>query len=193
VPPTRSTGGQYPKFHSHLSLIGLRSRSSTSTWSATIHITSEWDGLHVRLAQVVKPEIHSEKVLEQGQQTAIAMNTHDMLREQLPQVVDFSSVISELKATLEGTWRYAVAGLSTYRLYSPVFNIHGDLVVQVRPYDPSARPPPAPVAPAPADGSLGRQSTRANGSTRSSTQVSIGRAEGKKRTSREWAPCSRST
>jgi hypothetical protein len=162
-------------------LIRVRSRSSTASWSATIHVTSHWDGLHVRLAEVIKPEIHSEKVLEHGQ-SAIAINTQEMLQAHMPQIVDFSAIVADLKATLEGTWRYAVAGLSTYRLYSPVFNIHGDLVVQVRPYDPFARPPPAPMVLQPADGPLIRQSTRGSGGSRSRT---VSRAEEKQRTSRE--------
>jgi hypothetical protein len=117
------------------------SKSTTAKWHATIRIASEWNGLHVSLLDVVKPTY--EKTHMEGE-VAIYMDTAKLLAANLPSVIDLNDVVTELKGTLEGSYKYAVAGVCKYTMYSPVFNVHGDLILQLRPYDPSAKPPPPP-------------------------------------------------
>jgi hypothetical protein len=120
------------------------SKHSSATWQATIHVISEWDGLHVSLAHPVKPSI--SKSHEVGH-AAIDFNTQELLAAHMPATINMDKVLAELKKTLEGTYKYAAAGVCKYSMYSPVFNVHGDLLLQLRPYDPSAKPPPPPPAP----------------------------------------------
>jgi hypothetical protein len=117
------------------------SKSTTANWQATIRITSEWNGLHVSLLDVVKPTF--ERTHTEGE-VAVHMDTAQLLAANLPSVIDLHDVITELKSTLEGSYKYAVAGVCKYTMYSPAFNVHGDLILQLRPYDPSAKPPPPP-------------------------------------------------
>jgi hypothetical protein len=120
------------------------SKHSSATWQATIHVTSEWDGLHVALAHAVKPSIG--KAEEVGH-AVIDFNAQQLLAAHMPAVISMDAVLAELRATLEGTYKYAAAGVCKYAMYSPVFNVHGDLLLQLRPYDPAAKPPPPPPAP----------------------------------------------
>jgi hypothetical protein len=117
------------------------SKSTTAKWHATIRIASEWNGIQVSILDVVKPTY--EKTHMEGE-VAVHMDTAKLLAANLPSVIDLNDVITELKNMLEGSYKYAVAGVCKYTMYSPVFNIHGDLILQLRPYDPSAKPPPPP-------------------------------------------------
>jgi hypothetical protein len=60
------------------------------------------------------------------------IDTHKLLQENLPRVVDVKEVLAELKQVFEGAWKYCSAGLHTYNLASPVFTQNGDLIVQLR-------------------------------------------------------------
>jgi hypothetical protein len=117
------------------------SKRSSASWQANVRITSEWDGLHVNLLNAAKPVFH--KTETEGE-VAVSMDTHKLLTTHMPAVVNMDAVLSQLKMTLEGTYKYAVAGVCKYTMYSPVFNAQGDLILQLRPYDPSAKPPPPP-------------------------------------------------
>jgi hypothetical protein len=68
-----------------------------------------------------------------------------LLRSHLPKVIDIDAVVKELKHHLEGHWEYSFPGLLTYDLASPVFTVNGDLVLQLRPHDPHAKPPAQPA------------------------------------------------
>jgi hypothetical protein len=125
------------------------SKRSSATWAALIRVSSEWDGLHIALVDQPKPVY--QKTEEAGV-VAVHMDTHKLLADQLPQMVDMDFVIANLKSTLEGHWKYSTAGMCRYNLYSPVFNIHGDLIVTLRIHDPSAKPPPPPPAPKAVEG-----------------------------------------
>jgi hypothetical protein len=130
------------------------STSTTAKWHATIRIASEWDGLRVSLRDQVKTTY--EKPVTEGE-VAAHMDTTKLLVANLPSIIDMSDVINELKHALEGSYKYAVAGVCKYTMYSPVFNVHGDLNLELRPYDPSARPPPPSPADESARGHRGRE------------------------------------
>lgn len=42
--------------------------------------------------------------------------------------------IKETLRPLEGVWEYVFPGLQSYSLAHPVFNIHGDLILELRPF-----------------------------------------------------------
>jgi hypothetical protein len=70
-----------------------------------------------------------------------ALNAQELLSAHLPELVDIDGVVSELKRTLEGVWEYSFPGTLAYNLANPVFTVNGDLILQLRPHDPHAKPP----------------------------------------------------
>ncbi|KAK7042564.1 hypothetical protein R3P38DRAFT_320807 [Favolaschia claudopus] len=104
----------------------LWSKRSSAKWSVKIQVYSERSGLRVAVAEEVHPvfdQTHSEGHWD--------IDTHKLLADQLPHIVDLKEVVQELKQVFEGAWEYSAAGLKTYNLASPVFNENGDLIVQL--------------------------------------------------------------
>ncbi|KAF7343262.1 hypothetical protein MVEN_01758100 [Mycena venus] len=102
------------------------SKRSSAKWSVKINVHSEPSGLRVAIADEVQPVF--DKTESEGKWD---INTHKLLQEHLPRVVDIKEVIQELKQVFEGAWDYSCAGLKSYSLTSPVFTQNGDLIVQL--------------------------------------------------------------
>jgi hypothetical protein len=113
------------------------SKRCTATWHAIVHVTSDRDGMHVSLAPVT-PSIG--KYDEVGHAGAFDFNVRKLLEDEMPKTVTMDEVLAELRVTLEGTYKHASAGVCKYAMYSPMFNTNGDLLLQVRPHDPNAKP-----------------------------------------------------
>ena len=103
-----------------------RSTHSSASWSTSVCIFSEASGLCVELSGAAKPsftEIESE-----GRS---ALDIAKLHAAHLPSVIDLSAVVSGLKSVWEGAWERASLGGQSYTLSNPVFNRHGDLLVQL--------------------------------------------------------------
>lgn len=61
-----------------------------------------------------------------------SFNTDIALKQHLPKIINVEGVLSDLRQLLEGSWKWAAAGLGTYTLASPVFTRTGDLILQLR-------------------------------------------------------------
>ncbi|KAL0952771.1 hypothetical protein HGRIS_006999 [Hohenbuehelia grisea] len=103
------------------------SKRSSAKWSATIHVYSERTGLRVAITEDIKPVF--DKTESEGNWH---IDTHKMLEDHLPRLIDIKELVHDLKSIFEGAWEYSFAGLQTYNLGSPVFTKNGDLIVQLR-------------------------------------------------------------
>lgn len=96
------------------------------------------------MSDSVKPVFHkNEHVGEFSFEDA-----YDLHVRHLPNVIDFHEILHDLQEGLQGVWEYSYPSGTCYALASPVFNRHGDLIVQLRTQDPHAKPLPPPQAPA---------------------------------------------
>jgi hypothetical protein len=112
------------------------SQRASAKWSANIQVYSEWNGLRVSVNGPPK------MVFDRPESTGVwSLNAYDLLSAHLPELVDIDNVVSELKRTLEGVWEYSFPGTLAYNLANPVFTVNGDLILQLRPHDPTAKPP----------------------------------------------------
>ncbi|KAJ6457917.1 hypothetical protein C8R45DRAFT_560881 [Mycena sanguinolenta] len=102
------------------------SKRSSARWSVKMHINTEPRGLRVTVVDKVDPVFDMTEA--EGQWN---IDTHKLLEEHLPRVVDINEVIQDLKSIFEGAWEYSCAGSKTYTLVSPVFTETGDLIVQL--------------------------------------------------------------
>lgn len=59
------------------------------------------------------------------------LNVRELHAMHLPKVIDMGGVISEVKSLWEGAWTSSSLGCQSYALSNPVFNRHGDLLVQL--------------------------------------------------------------
>ncbi|KAJ7258353.1 hypothetical protein B0H12DRAFT_1280739 [Mycena haematopus] len=102
------------------------SKRSSAKWSVRMNVNTEPSGLRVTILDEVHPVF--DKTEAEGQWD---IDTHQLLEEHLPRVVDVTEVIHDLKHVFEGAWEYSCAGSKTYTLVSPVFTPNGDLIVQL--------------------------------------------------------------
>ncbi|KAJ7199899.1 hypothetical protein B0H12DRAFT_1036920 [Mycena haematopus] len=102
------------------------SKRSSAKWSVKINVNSEPSGLRVSIVDQVHPVF--DKTEAEGNWD---IDTHKLLEEHLPRIVDIKEVVEDLKHIFEGAWVYSCAGSKTYSLVSPVFTQNGDLVVQL--------------------------------------------------------------
>ncbi|KAF7366869.1 hypothetical protein MSAN_00945600 [Mycena sanguinolenta] len=102
------------------------SKRSSAKWSVTINVKSEISGLRVTIADQVHPVFDATE--SEGKWD---IDTHKLLEQHLPRIVDIREVVQELKQVFEGAWQYSCAGSKAYSLVSPVFTQNGDLIMQL--------------------------------------------------------------
>ncbi|KAF7366819.1 hypothetical protein MSAN_00940200 [Mycena sanguinolenta] len=102
------------------------SKRSSAKWSVKINVKSEVSGLRVTIAEQVHPVFDATE--SEGKWD---IDTHKLLEQHLPRIVDIREVVQELKQVFEGAWQYSCAGSKAYSLVSPVFTQNGDLIMQL--------------------------------------------------------------
>ncbi|KAF7351634.1 hypothetical protein MSAN_01596000 [Mycena sanguinolenta] len=102
------------------------SKRSSARWNVKMHINTELGGLRVTIVDKVDPVFDMTEA--EGQWD---IDTHKLLEEHLPRIIDVQEVIRDLKDVFEGAWQYSCAGTKVYSLVSPVFKENGDLIVQL--------------------------------------------------------------
>ncbi|KAF7366836.1 hypothetical protein MSAN_00942100 [Mycena sanguinolenta] len=102
------------------------SKRSSAKWSVTINVKSEVSGLRVTIADQVHPVFDATE-----SESKWDIDTHKLLKQHLPRIVDIREVVRDLKKIFEGAWQYSCAGSRTYSLVSPVFTQNGDLIAQL--------------------------------------------------------------
>ncbi|KAJ6464084.1 hypothetical protein C8R45DRAFT_1220160 [Mycena sanguinolenta] len=102
------------------------SKRSSAKWSVKINVNSEPSGLRVTIADQVHPVFDATE--SEGKWD---IDTHKLLEQHLPRIVDIREVVRDLKHVFEGAWDYSCAGSKTYSLVSPVFTQNGDLIAQL--------------------------------------------------------------
>ncbi|KAJ6464047.1 hypothetical protein C8R45DRAFT_1220135 [Mycena sanguinolenta] len=102
------------------------SKRSSAKWSVKIHVNSEPSGLRVTVVDQVHPVFDATE--SEGKWD---IDTHKLLEQHLPRIVDIGEIVQDLKRIFEGAWTYSCAGSKTYSLVSPVFTQNGDLIAQL--------------------------------------------------------------
>ena len=97
-----------------------------ASWSASIAIYSEANGLVVELSGDAKPEFAD--VESEG---TCSLDMQELHKMHLPRIINMEPILTELKAVWEGAWQWSSLGCLSYTLANPVFNRHGDLLVQL--------------------------------------------------------------
>lgn len=114
-------------------ITSIHSAKTKGSWSAVILFSSGARGLHVTLTPgKITPEFAREPF-----HGTFGHSVHEEafkhLQEEFPKVIDFSHIVSELKAIFEGSWAgLHVAGHELAVSY-PVFNRTGDLILELAP------------------------------------------------------------
>ncbi|KAF8183019.1 hypothetical protein K438DRAFT_1975274 [Mycena galopus ATCC 62051] len=101
-------------------------KRSSAKWSVKVHVNTDASGLRVTIVDQVHPVF--DKTEAEGKWE---IDTHKMLEEHLPRIIDIREVIGELKYIFEGAWELSCAGSKTYSLMGPVFTPNGDLIMQL--------------------------------------------------------------
>ncbi|KAF8183035.1 hypothetical protein K438DRAFT_1600129 [Mycena galopus ATCC 62051] len=101
-------------------------KRSSAKWSVKINVNTDASGLRVTIADQVHPVF--DKTESEG---TWDIDTHKLLEEHLPRIIDVREVVEELKNIFEGAWELSCAGSKTYSLMGPVFTPNGDLIVQL--------------------------------------------------------------
>ncbi|KAF7366826.1 hypothetical protein MSAN_00940900 [Mycena sanguinolenta] len=102
------------------------SKRSSAKWSVKIIVNSGPSGLRVTIADQVHPVFDATE--SEGK---CDIDTHRLLEQHLPRIVDIREVVRDLKQVFEGAWQYSCAGSKAYSLVSPVFTQNGDLIAQL--------------------------------------------------------------
>lgn len=108
------------------------SEKSSANWDALVAVVTEAGALKVREIGHVFPVIeksHTEGLVENA---TSHREPKAILQECLPQYIDFSDVLRELRA-FEGIWQHSYPGTYGYTLANPGFNNNGDIIFEARP------------------------------------------------------------
>ncbi|KZT64494.1 hypothetical protein DAEQUDRAFT_678489 [Daedalea quercina L-15889] len=133
------------------------SSKSTAKWSVVLSIQSDFDGLSVKVIGALTPVI---EVSSAHEHLGMFPDLRQKLSEHLPQTIDVSQVLAELKV-FEGVWHYGYPGLHGYCLANPIFNHRGDVIFELRPQGHGATSSHRHNGVVSATGSISRQSSRA--------------------------------
>ncbi|EMD37679.1 hypothetical protein CERSUDRAFT_105605 [Gelatoporia subvermispora B] len=108
------------------------STKSSARWDASLDIVTEHGGLKVQVQGSQIPQVEMAKVEGDAAASVFSFceNPEKLLRQHLPQEVDFGLMVHELKA-FEGSWRTFYAGTTAFTLANPVFNQEGDLLFEL--------------------------------------------------------------
>ncbi|KAF8884777.1 hypothetical protein BD779DRAFT_1442896 [Infundibulicybe gibba] len=126
---------------------------AVAKWSVTLSMVSPrgGSGLTIEVKGDTKPKfetfrVHGDASLEQ----LIDLKAlHELV------VVDLVDLVTELKQLFGGVWEHCFPGMQAYSLSNPVFNSHGDILFELRPYV----PPSQVIAPRPSRGSSSRSTS----------------------------------
>ena len=105
-------------------------KKTMATWSASIIAEAgpSGSGMRFRVSGGSQPVI--KQVEAEGECVWDLVQLHG---NYLPKTVDINAVVNALRETLEGTWKYACPGSTTYALINPVFTVTGHLVASLVP------------------------------------------------------------
>ena len=103
----------------------------SASWTAGIIFTSGARGLEIHISpSKITPEVIQEKT-----EGFIGHNIHELafknLQDELPKVIDFHAMVSELKASFEGCWNGLHMHSRELMVTHPVFNKKGDLLLEL--------------------------------------------------------------
>ena len=104
----------------------------TVHWSAAVMFhTDAFHGLKISVSPTkIVPEFQTTKIRgELGK--SIYEKTFEHLRDQFPNVIDFDHIIDELRESFEGCWTGLHAYSRELDVANPVFNRHGDLLLDL--------------------------------------------------------------
>ncbi|GJE95840.1 hypothetical protein PsYK624_120300 [Phanerochaete sordida] len=149
------------------------SKRTVSTWSATIVIASQTDGLHVSMTTQLQP---AEVEGDDRASAAFPFNVEALHKSRLPDKLSaLDGLLPRLRDVLEGPWAYASFGVTKFAFVNPVFTRRGDFVVELCPYEQGtavARPQPTVISTPVPPSSLSSMSNASNVSNMSSSLFS---------------------
>lgn len=108
------------------------SASAVVHWSAAIMFHSDaFHGLKISVSPAkIVPEFQTTKIRgELGK--SIYEQTFEHLKDQFPSVIEFDHIVDELRETFEGCWTGLHAYSRELDVANPVFNRHGDLLLEL--------------------------------------------------------------
>ena len=113
------------------------SKNAIAEWRVVITIETDEHANHLNVSVRGSTALKfstGEAMCDHDLAEATAMNPESRLRESLPNTLDLTQILNELRA-LEAIYTYCYPSVGVYVLTYPSFNAHGDVLFELHPHD----------------------------------------------------------